>query len=320
MEAVRFERMVPAQVVARRNACNLAYLPVGALEWHGAHMPFGTDFFTVTHIAEQAAERFGGVAFPPLYYGDVRYHLQDCRVEWRKTYTRLMEVPDAFASAFPLQNADGAPGGDCPTQADDGPPAEDPLEFTKDGQLRDFVRLIARTMIEIHLYGFSHIVLLPGHGPTYGPCQEAEKVYRENILRRSAFGEPARTLTFFYIRESSELAPVLKKHYIHADKWEGSVTMVAAPGTVHPELLPNDPKTIPPAYLGNPYLTETGGYNPERKADWASYDAFDPRNGTSEEYGRQQIEDVLAKFGEAIRHFMQDSGNSTEGCAERPIR
>jgi len=310
MEEVRFERMVPAQVVARRNACNLAYLPVGALEWHGAHMPFGTDFFTVSYLAEEAAKRFGGVAFPPLYYGDVRYHLQDSRVEWRRTYTRLMEVPESFASAFPLENGDGSAGGECPTRPDDGPAPQDAIEFTKDGQLRDFVRLIARTMIEIHLYGFRRMILLPGHGPTCGPCQEAEKVYCENVLRRSAFGAPARALTFFYIRESKDLAPVLKKHYIHADKWEGSVTMVAAPGTVHPELLPKDPKVIPPAYLGHPYLTETEGYNPERKADWPSYDALDPRNGTSEAYGREQVADVLTGLGKAARRLVRDSGRS----------
>ncbi len=57
MNEVRFDRMVSSAVVERRQACNLAYLPVGSLEWHGPHMPFGTDYLTVTYIAEESARR-----------------------------------------------------------------------------------------------------------------------------------------------------------------------------------------------------------------------------------------------------------------------
>ena len=304
MNDVRFDYMVPSAVVARRKACSLAYLPVGSLEWHGSHMPFGTDYLTVNYIAIEAARRFGGVAFPPIYYGDVRYILQECRVEWRKTYTREMDVPTAYASAFPLGNKDGTPGGECPAQPDDGPAAGEPLEFTRKGQEREFARQIAMVMISIHLYGFRNIILMPGHGPNPAFRKAAETVYRENILRRSAFGEPARTMTWFYINVADDVIAQSKKHWLHADKWEGSVTMVAAPGTVHPGLLPSDPKVIPPAYLGTPFLTEDG-YNPERKADWPAYDDFDPRNGTSEEYGKQQTEEILGKFRTVIREFLQ---------------
>ena len=100
---------------------------------------------------------------------------------------------------------------------------------------------------------------------------------------------------------------MLENHWIHADRWEGSVTMVAAPGTVHPELLPKDPATIPPAYLGHPYLTESDGYNPELKHLWHSFAYFDPRNGTSEAYGQQQLEHVLAKAGKVVEELMRDS-------------
>ena len=294
-DEVRFDRMVPSAIVARRDECNLAYLPVGALEWHGAHMPFGTDSFTVTYLAEEAAKRFGGVAFPPMYYGDVRYNLHDCREEWRSTYTSLMDVPDGYASAFPH--------GEETEPTDDGHPAAEPLPFPKEEQHKQFVRNIAHVMLEIHLYGFQRIILLPGHAPNWHPCQEAEEVYRENVLRRSAFGPPARTLTFFYIEPAKEFEPLLNNHWIHADKWEGSVTMVAAPGTVKPELLPDDPDTLAPAYLGKPYLTETDGYNEEMQDLWHSFDALDPRNGTDEGYGRQQMEAILGRFGEAVREF-----------------
>lgn len=305
-EEVRFDRMVPSAVVARRRQCNLAYLPVGTLEWHGPHMPFGTDCFTVTYISEEAARRFGGVAFPAMCYGDVRYLLQDCRVEWRKTYSRDMELPETYPAAFPLQNRDGSPGYECPTQAEDSQPAEDALEFSREEQEKQFVHLIARTLLEIHLYGFKNIILLPGHGPNPPYCRKAEEVYRKNALRRKAFGPPAKTLTFFYIEPGKEFEPLLKNHWIHADKWEGSVTMVAAPGTVRPDLLPPDRQTLVPGYLGNPYLSESEGYNPKFKDIWHSFDALDPRNGTNEEYGRKQVEGILGKFGEIIGGFLSE--------------
>ena len=227
MHEVRFDRMVPAAIVARRKACNLAYLPVGSLEWHGSHMPFGTDYLTVTHLAEEAARRFGGVVFPPIYYGDVRYILQECRAEWRQTYIREMEVPEGYVSAFPLQNADGSPGAECPTQPNEGPLADEPIGFSFPEQTRYFAHFIARTLLSIHLYGFRNIVLLPGHGPNPAFCRKAEEVYRQNVLRRNAFGPPAKTMTWFYIEAAKELEPLLKNHWIHADKWEGSITMAA---------------------------------------------------------------------------------------------
>jgi len=300
-DEVRFDRMVPSAVVERREACSLATLPVGALEWHGDHMPFGTDYFTVTHIAEETARRFGGVAFPPIFYGDVRYILQECRTEWRQTYVRTMAVPEAYAAAFPHRGQDGS---STPTQPDDGPVPDDPLEFTCEGQGREFARHIARVLLEIHLYGFRHILLLPGHGPNPAFCKRAEAIYRANVARRRALGPPAATRTWLYIEAGKESEPLLKNHWIHADKWEGSVTMVAAPGTVHPELLPDDPHTIPPAYLGHPYLSETEGYSPEHKAIWHSFDALDPRSGTSEEYGRAQLDHVVARAGDIVAELL----------------
>ncbi len=268
-------------------------------------MPFGTDYFTVTHLAEQAARRFGGVVFPPVYYGDVRYQLQDSRVEWRRTYTGAMEVPEAYGAAFPLQNSDGSPGYECPTQPDDGPEPAEPLGFSAAEQERSFTRHLARLLLQIHLYGFRNILLLPGHGPNPPYCRKAEEIYRENVLRRSAFGAPAKTMTYFYIDAAKDAEPMVGSHWLHADRWEGSVTMVAAPGTVRLDLLPKDPKAVPPAFLGYPYLTEAEGYNPQMKDIWHSFDYFDPRSGTSEAYGQRQIAVIMEKLGEQVREMLE---------------
>lgn len=308
-QEVRFDRMVPTQIVARRTACNLAYLPVGCLEWHGAHMPFGTDYITVTHIAEQSARRHGGIVFPPIYYNDVRYQLHDRRVEWKNTYCRSLQIPEVFAQAFPLDCSQA--GADAwPTVPDDGPEPADKLEFSHDEQCRAFARHIARVLTEIHLYGFRHILLLPGHGPNPQYCKTAEEIYRANIRRRSSFGPPARTLTYSYFGAVSQVEPMMGKIWLHADKWEGSVTMAAAPATVHLELLPTDPQAIPPAYLGHPYLTEDG-YTPATPELQQALDYFDPRHGTGAAYGRKQIRAVLKDLRGVIRQFMTESGKGT---------
>jgi creatinine amidohydrolase len=54
-------------------------LPFGAIEQHGPHLPFGTDFATVEAIARGAAERAASeapiVLAPALPYGSSHHHL-----------------------------------------------------------------------------------------------------------------------------------------------------------------------------------------------------------------------------------------------------
>ena len=42
-DCVQYERLRPGQVVKRRKACPVAYLPIGTIEWHGVHNPVGLD-------------------------------------------------------------------------------------------------------------------------------------------------------------------------------------------------------------------------------------------------------------------------------------
>jgi hypothetical protein len=83
--------------------------------------------------------------------------------------------------------------------------------------------------------------------------------------------------------------------------------MVAAPGPVRPEYLPEDPQALVPAYLGHPYLTETDGYNPELKELWPSFDALDPRH-MDEAYGRAQAEVVIAGLGGIVQEMLAPDG------------
>jgi creatinine amidohydrolase len=66
---VRFEESRPALVAEMIERSPVAYVPLGALEWHGEHGPLGLDGVKAHHICERAAERTGGVVFPTVFWG-----------------------------------------------------------------------------------------------------------------------------------------------------------------------------------------------------------------------------------------------------------
>jgi creatinine amidohydrolase len=51
-------------------AHGVAFLPFGALEQHGPHLPLGTDTLTADAVARLLADALGGVLLPPVHYGD----------------------------------------------------------------------------------------------------------------------------------------------------------------------------------------------------------------------------------------------------------
>lgn len=69
MRTIQFELMRPGEFLEEKERFSVAYLPVGPLEWHGPHMPFGTDPLNAQAVARGVAARIGGVVFPPLFCG-----------------------------------------------------------------------------------------------------------------------------------------------------------------------------------------------------------------------------------------------------------
>ncbi len=70
---IRFEMLRPAELNAERDRCPLVFLPVGPLEYHGPHMPVGTDALVATRCAQEACRRLGrGVVMPTLFWGTER--------------------------------------------------------------------------------------------------------------------------------------------------------------------------------------------------------------------------------------------------------
>ncbi len=79
---VRYERMRPHQIIAARDRVPVVYVPLGPLEWHGPHMPLGTDMIRPQHIAVEVAKQVGGVALPVIPLGSETY-LEPDRVQHR---------------------------------------------------------------------------------------------------------------------------------------------------------------------------------------------------------------------------------------------
>lgn len=67
MPEVRLDRLRPAGIDAAMARAPIAWIPLGALEYHADHLPNGTDGLTGHGLLTAAAERLGGVVLPWSY-------------------------------------------------------------------------------------------------------------------------------------------------------------------------------------------------------------------------------------------------------------
>jgi creatinine amidohydrolase len=161
-EEVRYHMLRPAQIVQRRQACPAAYLPIGTLEWHGPHNPLGADTLQAEALAELCARKGGGLAFPPLYYGEARLD-------------GLIETvsPDrlaiAQAMALPPENFTAAR-----------------QPFTSTQQALNYHALLFHILGELEQLGFEVGVLVAGHYPLVDHAASA--VFQFNRTRRQRGG------------------------------------------------------------------------------------------------------------------------------------
>ena len=62
----------PDEIISYREKTSLIYLPVGPLEWHGPHLPFGVDPLRAEIAAIRLAEETDGIVLPTLFVGTER--------------------------------------------------------------------------------------------------------------------------------------------------------------------------------------------------------------------------------------------------------
>jgi len=75
-----FEELNPSNLANIIRAQSIVYLPLGTLEWHERHLPFGLDAIVSYKICKELCKRLGGCVIPPLYFGTDREHKIDSKI------------------------------------------------------------------------------------------------------------------------------------------------------------------------------------------------------------------------------------------------
>ena len=68
-ENVLYEELTPEEFRSRLTKAPIAYLPLGTLEWHGEHLPLGSDGIQSRGFFVELAQHLGGVVLPMLFIG-----------------------------------------------------------------------------------------------------------------------------------------------------------------------------------------------------------------------------------------------------------
>lgn len=140
---VCFERMRPRDVGEARRRADVAFLPLGSLEWHGVQNPLGTDALKAHRICCMAADKLGGAVFPSVVWGVPRDSF----------FVSLTgQDADTFARAVGAQPREltglGAHGG-----------------MDRQEQWLFFQRLLRMSLEHIAGFGFRSIYVCCGHDP-----------------------------------------------------------------------------------------------------------------------------------------------------------
>jgi creatinine amidohydrolase len=165
MEKVRYEEMLPHEIVARRKQFPAAFMGLGGIEWHGEHLAVGNDALKAEKLCELAAARSGGFAFPTLWYGEPRV-------------TMLMEVnhdkDGEIASKMKFKKRKFAESyfGDTP---------EEQIEF--------FKKLVYHVLIQMNTLEMKAVCLLCGHYPLRGWARESVKRFNAKFKDTKAFAD-----------------------------------------------------------------------------------------------------------------------------------
>jgi len=213
-EEVRYHMLRPAQVLERRRSCPVAYVPLGNLEWHGVHNPYGTDTLQAEAMAIMCARRGGGIAFPPLYYGESRLEaLMEANASDRDDIARNMGLdPGNFKSG---------------RQA-----------FTATEQALNYQRLLLHILVEVETLGFELGVLVAGHYPLIDHARSAALLFNKREYSRRSGMLAWAFVDYLMVRHLYDCAGD------HAGGWETSHMLAIHPQTVDLSMLPERGKGL----------------------------------------------------------------------------
>ena len=198
---VRYHMLRPAEVIKRREACPVVYIPVGTLEWHGLHNPLGADTLQAEYLSVLCAQLGGGLVFPPLYFGE-------CRIEG------LMESNAADRDDI---------AGEMHLDPDNFTPER--FLFNEAEQNEHYQHLLAHILNQAETLGFEVAVLVAGHYPLVDHARAAALIYNRHRRRAGKMLAWA-TLDFLYLLKNYDCAGD------HAGGWETSHCLAIDPSLV----------------------------------------------------------------------------------------
>jgi creatinine amidohydrolase len=209
IQKVRYEEMLPHEVVEAREKCPVAYLPIGGIEWHGEHNCLGLDTIKIHGLAMKCAESGGGVVFPALFYGEPREHyLMEANHDPDGRILSTMKIPsENFRSGY--------------------------MQETQIEEDMNYVRLLIKILRQMRSLEFRVITIMAGHYPLLRHAQAAVE------LSRLQMGAGVRVwATSGYDLVKNELPDVGD----HAAAWETSLMMYLRSELVDLRRLPEDPQ------------------------------------------------------------------------------
>jgi len=206
--SVLYAELRPQQFRERLAAAPIAYLPLGTLEWHGEHLPLGSDGLQSQGFFLELAQAVGGIVLPMLFLGPDRK---------RDTPAGQLYGMDLCLTSAPAQR--------YPTQQLDGSAYWAPDDL--------FHALLRAALAQLARAGFRIVV---GHG--HGPSTKAFAAGHAEWLRD--FG--LQTLTCWGSDVDQEGLGV---QVDHAAMNETSLVMALRPELVDMSALPSDPQAWP---------------------------------------------------------------------------
>lgn len=214
-DKVFYEELYPKEFLERQEMCPVAYLPLGTLEWHGPHLPLGTDGLEGRYLFERIAKEVGGIVLPMIFLGMDRYYKDHIRELYgMDMYLEGVNIP----REYPMQQQPGS--------------AYWVPDETYDLIIESIVKQLARA-------GFKVIIGI-GHGPSTSGFQ-----------RLAGILGPKYGVRMFTPDQGLE-AEEKKMRLIqdHAGESETSAMMYFRPDLVHMELLPEDLQDFAPGMGG----------------------------------------------------------------------
>ncbi len=217
-EEVRYHMLRPDQVIARRQACPVAWIPIGNLEWHGVHNPLGADTLQAEGFANLCAGKGGGLAWPPLYYGESRAEslVERCSAD---------QPQIVAAMGLPQENF-----------------GLDRQPFSATEQAINYHKLLLHILAEAESLGFEVGVLVAGHYPLIDHARAACLQFNQRDWSRWSGMLAWAFVDHLLVDDRYEFAGD------HGGGWETSHVMHLHPEAVDLSLLP--PKGTPAVGAG----------------------------------------------------------------------